>query len=81
MIFGFHCRWSILLTFTDLMAVANAAFQRCRDFGKTRSIPSNHNDNQKHWFSGAGCNLAYLSGLSSLSNQPEASDFSGSTLT
>jgi hypothetical protein len=22
MIFGFHCRWSILLTFTDLMAVA-----------------------------------------------------------
>src|ERR1019366_9158424 len=44
MIFGFRCRWSILLTFTDLMAVANAAFQRRRDFGKTRSIPSNHND-------------------------------------
>jgi hypothetical protein len=27
-----------------------------------------------------GCNFAYLGGLSSLSNQPEASDFSGSTL-
>src|ERR1700682_4718427 len=37
--------------------------------------------NQKHWFSGAGCSFAYLGGLSSLSNQPEASDFSGSTLT
>ena len=40
MIFGFHCRRSILLTFTDLMAVANAAFSGRRDFGKTRSIPS-----------------------------------------
>jgi hypothetical protein len=29
----------------------------------------------------AGCNFAYLGGLSSLSNQSEASDFSGSTLT
>ena len=29
----------------------------------------------------AGYNFAYLGGLSSLSNQPEASDFSGSTLT
>jgi hypothetical protein len=25
-------RWSILLTFTDLMAVANAAFQRLLEF-------------------------------------------------
>jgi hypothetical protein len=36
MIFGFHCRWSILLTFTDLLAVANAAFQRSPRFWKNQ---------------------------------------------
>jgi hypothetical protein len=36
MIFGFNCRWPILLTFTDLMAVANAAFQRSPRFWKNR---------------------------------------------
>ena len=36
MIFGFRCRWSILLTFTDLMAVANVAFQRSPRFWKNQ---------------------------------------------
>jgi hypothetical protein len=34
MILGFHCRRSILLTFTDFMAVANGAFQRSPRFWK-----------------------------------------------
>jgi hypothetical protein len=36
MVFGFHCRRSILLTFTDLMAVAKAAFQRAPRFWKNQ---------------------------------------------
>jgi hypothetical protein len=32
----FPSRWSILLTFTDLMAVANAAFQRLLEFSNNQ---------------------------------------------
>jgi hypothetical protein len=35
-------KWSVLLTFSDLMAVANAAFQRLLGFRTNRSISRNH---------------------------------------
>jgi hypothetical protein len=43
-LFQFPNRWSILLAFTDLTAVANGAFQQSPRFWEDRSIPGNYND-------------------------------------
>jgi hypothetical protein len=70
MIFGFHCRWSILLTFTDLMAVA-AILEKSQ-------IPSNHNDcdhneccdQRKGAFEAGPANFTQVFGLSGQNGMP-----------